>query len=290
MRAEPPVLDYGESTYEKDFWPGRDYEDAADRHALRRLLPAVGDRLVEIGAGYGRLANLYEGYDQVILLDYAPDLLRDARLRLVTKPPLTVAASFYDMPFADGALDVAVMVRVLHHAADVPAVFREVRRVLRLGGLFILEHANKRHLKAVLRYALGRGANPYGLEPFEFARLNYDFHPVYVRKYLAEAGFVIEQERAVSTFRVPLFKRLFSPALLARLDAALQRPPAPLRLSPSIYLRCRVAGDASVSAPDRPLLRCLRCSGTRLEVEGLALVCSACSARWPCGDGIYNFR
>ena len=290
MRAEPPVLDYGESTYEKDFWPGRDYEDAADRHALRRLLPATGARLLEIGAGYGRLANLYAGYEQVILLDYSPNLLRDARLRLAINPPLTVAASFYDMPFADGALDVAVMVRVLHHAADVPAVLQEIRRILRPGGLLILEHANKRHFKAVLRYALRRGPNPHTDEPLEFARLNYDFHPAYVRRHLAAAGFTVEQERAVSTFRLPLFKRIFSPTLLGRFDAALQRPLSPLRLSPSIYLRCRANGTPPDPLVQRPLFRCPHCSSVRLEPAGPSLACRDCGAAWSCADGIYSFR
>lgn len=290
MAYQPPVLDYGESTYEKDFWQGRDYEDAADRYALRRLLPSPAGRLVEVGAGYGRLASLYSGYDQVILLDYAPDLLRDARLRLASLAPLTVAANFYAMPLADGACDVVVMVRVLHHAADVPAVLRELRRILRPGGLLILEHANKRHLKAILRYALRRGPNPFSQEPLEFARLNYDFHPAYVRRHLEAAGFAIEAERAVSTLRLPLLKRLCAPALLARADGVLQVPLAPFRVSPSIYLRCRAVGPIGSPATGRPLFRCLNCGATDLQVDCAGLICQTCGRVWPLIEGTYRFR
>ena len=67
MQESIPVLDYGESTYEQDFWlrHNRDYEDAAERIAIRAMLPPTGNRLVEIGAGFGRLANLYQGHQEV---------------------------------------------------------------------------------------------------------------------------------------------------------------------------------------------------------------------------------
>ena len=63
--------DYEGSDYRTAFWGGRDreYEDAAERIALGRLLPPSGGRLIEIGAGFGRLADLYAGYREVVLLD-----------------------------------------------------------------------------------------------------------------------------------------------------------------------------------------------------------------------------
>jgi ubiquinone/menaquinone biosynthesis C-methylase UbiE len=293
MADQPPVLDYGKSTYEQDFWRGhgRDYEDAVERLALRHLLPLGGERLIDVGAGYGRLANLYQGYRQTILLDYSPNLLRDARARLAPNPPLTVAASFYDIPLADGACDTVVMVRVLHHAADPPAALRELRRILRPGGMLVLEHGNKRHLKALLRYSLRGGPSPYAREPYEFAHLHYSFHPAYVRAQLAEAGFAVEAERAVSTFRLEPLKRLVPTRLLAGLDGALQRPLAPLRLSPSIFLRCRAVGSMGRPAPGRPLFRCPDCHSTDLAAgEPDRLVCGDCGAVWPILDGIHHFR
>lgn len=293
MREQPPILDYGESTYERDFWlgQGRDYEDAAERLALRRLLPSAGERLVDVGAGFGRLANLYKGHQQVILLDYSPQLLHDARARLAPQPPLTVAGSFYNLPLADGACDTAVMVRVIHHAADVPAVLRELRRILRPGGTLLLEHANKRHLKALLRHALGRGPNPRTPEPYEFARLNYSFHPAYIRGHLEAAGLAVEAERAVSTFRLPALKRLVPAPLLAGLDGRLQPLLAPLRLSPSIFLRCRAVGEAGQPPAGRPLFRCPTCHSTDLHADGSGcLRCAACGAAWPIQNGVYHLR
>jgi cyclopropane fatty-acyl-phospholipid synthase-like methyltransferase len=67
------VCDYEDSTYRTDFWEGQDreYEDLAERIALRRLLPPTGRRLIDIGGGFGRLAEFYAGYEQVVLLDYS---------------------------------------------------------------------------------------------------------------------------------------------------------------------------------------------------------------------------
>ncbi len=293
MGEHVPVLDYGASTYERDFWQGhkRDYEDRAERWALRRMLPSRGERLLDVGAGYGRLADLYAGHEQVVLLDYSPALLRDARLRLVDRPPLTLAANYYDIPLADGACDTVVMVRSLHHAADVPRVLAELRRVLRPGGILVLEHANKCHLKAMLSYWLGRTATPFTLEPKEFAYLNFDFHPAYIRQHLAEAGFVVEAERAVSTFRLPALKRLVPAPLLAGLDGVLQRPLARLHPSPSVFLRCRASGEVGEPQPGRPLFRCLRCRSTGLQEDGPGrLLCAQCGSEWPIIDGVHRFR
>ena len=81
---ERPICDYEGSTYRTDFWEGqgREYEDLAERAALRALLPPEGGRLLDIGAGFGRLAALYGGYRQVVLLDYSFSQLQYARQRL----------------------------------------------------------------------------------------------------------------------------------------------------------------------------------------------------------------
>ncbi len=62
------------------------------------------------------------------------------------------------------------MIRVIHHLADAPAALRQVRRSLAAGATFVLEFANKRHLKAIARYVLGRQAwNAWNPQPVEFA-------------------------------------------------------------------------------------------------------------------------
>ena len=102
-----PVMDYEGSQWRTEFWQGRQYEDAVERIALAKTLPARGTRLVEIGAGFGRLADLYRGYDQIILLDYARSMLKDA----VTTPSGTTIDGILELE--DGGLRVALLKAVV---------------------------------------------------------------------------------------------------------------------------------------------------------------------------------
>lgn len=288
-----PICDYEGSTYRTDFWEGRgrEYEDGVERIALRRLLPPTGRRLLDIGAGFGRLAPLYTGYGEVILLDYSRSQLEYARQRLGDERFLYVAADLYRLPLASDAVDTTVMVRVLHHLADVPLALGQIRRVLAAEGTFILEFANKRHAKNILRYLLRRGMNPFDPLPYEFAPLHYDFHPRWVEQQLSAAGFAVEERLAVSFFRAALLKRLVPAKLLIAADGALQRLGAPLALSPSLFLRSRACKEARRPLVERSqLFRCPTCGTEPLAPEGEALRCPCCAARWPIEGGIYIFK
>jgi SAM-dependent methyltransferase len=297
-----PICDYEGSPWRTAFWPGREYEDRAERLALAHLLPPRGKRLIEIGAGFGRLAGLYRGYERVILLDYARSMLKEARERLGSDPRfIFAAADLYNLPLADSAADTAVTVRVLHHVSDIPQAFGEIARIVRPAGAYVTDFANKRHLKAILQYylrpRLGRSTSkdgdevhsPFSLEPYEFVKLNFDYHPGYIRGNLARAGFRVREERAVSTFRVGLLKRIASPALLASLDALIQRPTAGLELAPSLFLHAE--SQKPGAAELNPVLwRCLKCNSTAIEERPDRLLCRNCRASYPCVDGIIEFK
>ena len=173
MTGTRPICDYEDSDYRTRFWEGqgREYEDAAERIAIRRLLPPTGDLLLDLGAGYGRLAELYRGYRRVVLFDYSRSQLSHARSQLGDARFVYVAGDFYRLPFPPGLFDSVIQVRVIHHAVDAPAVFDQVRRVLRPVGLYLLEYANKQNLKAIIRYLLQRQTwSPFDLGPRPMAR------------------------------------------------------------------------------------------------------------------------
>lgn len=289
----PAICDYEGSTYRTDFWEGqgRDYENLVERIALQALLPPEGKCLLDIGAGFGRLADLYTGYENVILLDYSTSLLGEARQRRGDDGRTRyVAANFYHLPLVDGLVETTVMVRVLHHAQDPPAVLNEIARVVRPKGVLVLEYANKRHIKAILRYGLRRqGWSPFDLQPVEFAALNYDFHPAYVRHHLTQAGFDVQRERAVSVFRLPFLKRLIPSPILAILDGWFQRPLAPLKLTPSIFLRAQYQ-DGGDFHPADGFFCCPACHSPNLYESKEVTICQGCKRRWPIREGIYDFR
>ncbi len=289
MKQTPRICSYEGSPYRRAFWEDADrgYEDAAERLALRSLLPSGGGRLLEIGAGFGRLASEYAHYEQVILLDYARSMLHEARSRLGGAYTY-VCADLYHLPVATAAIDTVTQVRVLHHVEDPPSAFAEVARVLRPGGSYILEYANKRHLKAVIRYLTSRQAeNPLHETPHEFASLHWNFHPRFVEHTLADAGLVVRERRAVSHFRLPLVKRLVPPGLLARLDGIIGAPLSGLALGPSQFLRAAKLTGAPTASP---LWRCPACGCEPLVETASGVPCPACGHHWPMVDGVLVFR
>ncbi len=293
----PPVCDYEGSDYQTRFWErgGREYEDRCEAIALQRLLPKKGDLLLELGAGAGRNTSRYSGFRRVVLLDYSRSQLKQARERLGDSDRyIYVAADIYRLPFATDQFDSATMIRVLHHMADAPAALRQVRSVLRPGGTFILEYANKRNLKAILRYWLHKQTwSPFSLEPVEFAPLNFDFHPKTMERWLGEASFHVERILTVSHLRVDLLKRSLPATFLAGLDSVLQWSGPLLQFSPSIFIR---AGTGGMLVQDgrtwdtHSLFKCPDCNHTPLEQAEEQLSCPACLHKWNISGGIYDFR
>ena len=294
MTKGPRICDYGDSSYREDFWEGqgRDYEDVVERQVLAQLLPERGQRLLEVGAGFGRISLEYSMYDQVVLLDYSLEQLIYARRQLGDERFVYVAADAYNMPFCPGAFDCATMIRVIHHFEDVPAVLAQVRACLCHGGMFILEYANKRNLKSMLRYVIGRNNwNPYSLEPVEFLELNFNFHPDYIQSMVTQLGFDILRVAPVSWLRLGILKKTLPIAMLSKIDSVLQR--SGWRLSPSIFLSLGLgsAPHVQTAAASREPLDFLRCprSATSLRRDGDALV-SANGIRWGIVGGVYDFR
>lgn len=286
------ICDYEGATYRQDFWEGADrrYEDLAERRALGKLLPLTGRRILELGAGFGRLADLYGGYEEAWLLDWSRSLLAEARDHLGAGGRYHfLACNLINTPFPDGYFDTLITVRVLHYVPEPSRAFAEARRLLAPGGTFVVEAANKRHLKALLRYALGRGGpNPWSLEPVEVNPHHFNFHPRWMEQGLREAGFAIERRLSVSLFRHERLKRWLPAHLLAGLEARLQAPLGPLALGPSLFYAATAVASPPAASPSRAW-RCPICAGAL--AGGLAAhVCGSCGRLWPIESGIHNFK
>ena len=290
----PPICDYEDSDYQQVFWDAgeRAYEDQVEAVALHHLLPKEGGkRLLELGAGTGRNTPRYSGYQQVVLVDYSATQLSQAVERLgVSQRYRYFAADVAHLPFAPSSFDAATMIRTLHHIVDVPAVLQEVEGVLNGGAAFILEYANKRNLKAILRYVLHRQEwNPFAHETVEFVKLNFNFHPRKVREWLEQAGFAIERQRTVSHFRLGWMKKHLPLKLLVGLDALLQPSGEFIQLSPSIFLRARVK-KTTTPIPDELVLCCPSCGFSPLEEQPQVINCPKCKRRYAVKKGIADFR
>jgi SAM-dependent methyltransferase len=254
------------------------------------LLPPGGHRLLEIGAGFGRLTPELSAYKQVVLVDYSLSQLQYAQEHLGKSGRyIFVAADAYKLPFRPGVFDAATLIRVIHHMADVPGVLAQIQRVLAPGSAFILEHANKQNLKAMVRYALKRQSwNPYDLDPVEFVELNFDFHPEYIQRQLRQAGFTVQRRLPVSFFRLGALKNSLPTDLLVNTDSVLQY--SGLLFSPSIFIQAEAARRDSPNNVDTDNIFACPDTGLPLVQEGDTMVCPSTGTRWAIRDGIYDFK
>ncbi len=296
--AGVPVIDYEGSGYRQDFWEGqgREYEDAVERIALQRLLPPQGRRIAEIGAGFGRLADLYLGYDQIVLFDYSRTMLADAVRKWGHDPRFVfVAGNLYQMPLAEGSLDTLVMVRVMHHLANVPAALAQLQSLLHHSSTAVLEYANKRNLKAVLRWLTRRQPwSPFDPAPLEFVAMNFDFHPGWMAAKLNDAGLRVDERFGASHFRLPALKNNLPAHRLARLDSHLFRIGGKFPLAPSIFVRATAPDTAerpqSEASPTQ-LFRCPACATYPLAAIGpTQLQCPSCTRQYGQTNCIWDFK
>lgn len=244
--SEKIVSDYNGYDYKKDFWEStdREYEDQADRMAIRKLLPKRMDKFADIGGGYGRLANEYlKRAHKVILFDYSKSELSQAK-EIYGDKIETRAGDIYELPFKDEELDGLMMVRVTHHLKYLDKAMRELNRVLKPGGVAVVEVANKRTLPKMARYVTGRSnVNPFDKKVANYKEISkdgfYNYHPKYVEEIFEKTGFLCEKVLSVSNFRSGKLKKMFGTKNLVKMEDRAQQALAPIRFAPSIYYKLR---------------------------------------------------
>jgi SAM-dependent methyltransferase len=201
-----------------------------------------------------------------------------------------VAADVYRMPFAPGVFDAATMIRTLHHMAAPLEAIKQIRNALAPEAAFILEFANKRNLKAILRWVVRRQDwNPFDLEPVEFAALNFDFHPRAIREWLLESGFSPGRQLTVSHFRLALLKRLLPTSFLVTMDSIFQWTGNLWQYSPSVFVHATAVGDDPPQSK-HAFWRCPICHSIDIVEHERGLRCQGCDRIWPIEDGVYNFK
>ena len=250
-KKSPKVIsDYNGYDYKKIFWEDADrkYEDRADRMAIRKLLPKHMDNFVDIAGGYGRLADEYiPRAKKATVFDYSKTELKQAK-ELYGDKINTKAGDIYDLPFKDGEFSSLMMIRATHHFKDMKKVTAELYRILKPGGIAVIEVANKKTLPRMFRYLTGQTK----ISPFDRSVANlkeiskngfYNYHPKYIEEIFEKQGFIIEKVLSVSNFRNGTLKKVFGTDRLTKLENGAQSLLAPVRFAPSIYYRLRKPGD-----------------------------------------------
>jgi len=99
-------------------------------------LPTEGS-LLDVGGGTGRIAqHLVEYAKQVIVLDSSINMLSQA----MSKNGLQAVGSEAEyLPFSNGSFERVTMVDALHHVAEQKRSLQELWRVLKPGGILVVE-------------------------------------------------------------------------------------------------------------------------------------------------------
>lgn len=182
---------------------------------LDDLAPASLGRLLDVGTGTGRMAELFaKRASQVTAFDRSPDMLRLARTRLQHLPAERVAlvqGDFAQLPFAAASFDTVLFHQVLHYALAPEAVLAEAARVTAPGGrIAIVDFAA--HDREELR--------------IEHAHARLGFSDAQIEELLADAGFTLSAERALAGHE-----------LIVKLWTGLRRDDSVSRIEPRIAAR-----------------------------------------------------
>jgi ubiquinone/menaquinone biosynthesis C-methylase UbiE len=232
-----------------DFWKGRDYENDADKMAVSRLLSMIKgprEKLIDIGAGMGRISPLYEtDWDEFVLLDTSKDQIDAAKKNIIhQKKAKFIVGMVESIPFPDLSFNTIVCIRTFHYVADTTATIKEISRILKPGGYVILEIPNKLHFKNRFDAILGKNsssifsANPINITTKD-SGLFLNHNPKTILKLLKSNNFSVIEVLSVSNFRSNFIKKNFPTSFLMKLEKLTQKALAPMWFGPSIYFLAR---------------------------------------------------
>lgn len=146
-------------------------QQAADRLVERlQIIKLKMTSALDLGAGTGQVCQLLQAhYPQLELmaLDSAPGMLHTLAQKLPKVRCLEASAEH--IPLADNSVDLVISSMMLHWSLDIPAIFQEVNRVLRDGGLFLFTTLGPDSLKE-LRQSWAQ------VDDYNHAHHFYDMH------------------------------------------------------------------------------------------------------------------
>ena len=124
---------------------------------LFRLTAVANKRVLEVGGGSGRdSAGIAAAGGKVTVVDYADQALKTTRevLRRQNLPGNLIRADGFHLPFPDNSFDIVFHQGVLEHFEDPLPFFRENVRVLRPGGLLLIDVPQRWHIYTVIKKIL----------------------------------------------------------------------------------------------------------------------------------------
>ncbi len=142
-----------------DTLPAPPDSPARVRRFVERVAAPQSRRILDVGCGTGILARLlaeaHPAASCLVELDFALEMLREARAKHPAAPIHPLCADARSLPFPEGSFDLVVCFGVLPHLGEPATVIGELLRVLEPAGTFAVGHImGSRELNA-LHHDLG---------------------------------------------------------------------------------------------------------------------------------------
>jgi len=103
------------------------------------LAPAAGEKILDVGAGKGSVANrVLQRSKGAEVYAVDPNEKRVASIRRDYPALKSSLAAAEGLPFPDSFFDKAYTTMALHHYSDLGMALKELRRVLKSGGRFVV--------------------------------------------------------------------------------------------------------------------------------------------------------
>lgn len=209
-------------------------------HVVTELLRGIppGSNVLDVACGTGHTTELLAGMNfRLVASDLTPQMMLQARERL-RKTGDFVRADAFRLPFQGGSFDAVVSTRFLHlfPYAEQLTLMREMRRVLKPGGLLIVDFDNftSRWIMAVpyliynlLRY---RRSAPYAV----YNRIRP------TERILRDTGFENVYTNGIGGTHL-VFAALLSPVLAFRIGLWHRRPPLRIMAEQFIVCGCKTS-------------------------------------------------
>jgi len=237
------------------YWKGREYESKVDKAVLKRMLDLIEGKkemkVVEVGAGFGRLTEVYlDMFRKILLVDPSRNLLSRAEAKFKAYSQVECRKGGLEkIPCQTRSVDVVLVIRVLHHIENLDLVFAEVNRILKKKGYLVLEYPNKVHLLSRLRAFFKRDFDYFKSEEVVDKRSFKNviggsipfnnYHPKAVSKKLKKAGFEVKKIISASYFRRNYIKKMLPDPVLSTGEKVWQAFLSGLWLGPSNFVLVR---------------------------------------------------
>lgn len=176
------------------YWPNPDLADgtasdfARAAEALSETVWRAGDiregqKILDVGCGFGgTVASLNEHFShlQIIGLNIDPRQIERAKTKILPKTTNKIkfiVGNACDLPFADGTIDRVLAVECIFHFPDRVKFFKEVKRVLKPGGLLSISDFIPRRIFCYLtksRYFKKNLKTGFGLVNMDYSLGDYE--------------------------------------------------------------------------------------------------------------------